>query len=128
MRNRTEQVNGRRPSGEAALARLRVGPVFAFIMRTAEKTALVAPLLLVCSVSQSPMTLRIGPVTMGNLAQTAGSSGTAILTCGNTAVVGMPYASMYAHRYPDSRGPLAQWQSCGLLIHRFGVRVPGGLP
>ncbi len=23
-------------------------------------------------------------------------------------------------------GPLAQWQSCGLLIHRFRVRVPGG--
>ena len=30
--------------------------------------------------------------------------------------------------YPDSRGLLAQWQSCGLLIHRFGVRVPGGPP
>jgi hypothetical protein len=23
-------------------------------------------------------------------------------------------------------GPLAQWQSCGLLIRRFRVRVPGG--
>ena len=30
--------------------------------------------------------------------------------------------------YPDSRGLLAQWQSCGLLIHRFGVRIPGGPP
>jgi hypothetical protein len=26
------------------------------------------------------------------------------------------------------RAPLAQWQSSGLLIHWFGVRVPGGAP
>lgn len=30
--------------------------------------------------------------------------------------------------YPLRLGPLAQWQSIGLLIRRFWVRVPGGLP
>jgi hypothetical protein len=27
-----------------------------------------------------------------------------------------------------SAAPLAQWQSSGLLIQRFGVRIPGGAP
>lgn len=41
--------------------------------------------------------------------------------------------SRILNRYPATdrlgcpNGPLAQRQSCGLLIHRFGVRVPGGL-
>ena len=30
--------------------------------------------------------------------------------------------------YPPRRGPLAQWQSSGLLTRWFGVRVPGGPP
>jgi hypothetical protein len=34
----------------------RVGPVFVFTMITVETTALVAPWLLVCSVSKSPIT------------------------------------------------------------------------
>src|SRR6266567_8606566 len=42
--------------------------------------------------------------------------------------VGIAWEQAGRHRYPVSHGPLAQWQSCGLLIHRFGVRVPGGPP
>ena len=38
------------------------------------------------------------------------------VTCGNVRSARYAACLSHVHRYPDSRGPLAQWQSCGLLI------------
>ena len=45
---------------------------------------------------------------------------------GNTRAKGKPREPDGVDKVAYLRGLLAQWQSCGLLIRRFRVRVPGG--
>jgi hypothetical protein len=66
------------------------------------KDAKVAPTVIVDGVRTRGATSAVPPGPIGPHNR---------LTCGNATVAGMANAPASPDRYPDSRGPLAQWQS-----------------